>query len=36
MVDLPVAGFVNSFTPLVGTDDVVGVKSGRTGVGRRM
>jgi D-alanyl-D-alanine carboxypeptidase (penicillin-binding protein 5/6) len=30
MVDLPVAGFVNSFTPLVGTDDVVGVKSGRT------
>ena len=29
-VDLPVAGFVNSFTPLVGTDDVVGVKSGRT------
>jgi D-alanyl-D-alanine carboxypeptidase (penicillin-binding protein 5/6) len=30
MVDLPVAGFVNSFTPLVGTNDVVGVKSGRT------
>ena len=29
-VDLPVAGFVNSFTPMVGTDDVVGVKSGRT------
>jgi D-alanyl-D-alanine carboxypeptidase (penicillin-binding protein 5/6) len=29
-VDLPVAGFVNSFTPLVGADDVVGVKSGRT------
>jgi D-alanyl-D-alanine carboxypeptidase (penicillin-binding protein 5/6) len=29
-VDLPVAGFVNSFTPLVGTNDVVGVKSGRT------
>ncbi len=29
-VDLPVAGFVNSFTPLVGTSDVVGVKSGRT------
>ncbi len=28
--DLPVAGFVNSFTPLVGTNDVVGVKSGRT------
>jgi D-alanyl-D-alanine carboxypeptidase (penicillin-binding protein 5/6) len=30
MVDLPVAGFVNSFTPLVGSNDVVGVKSGRT------
>jgi D-alanyl-D-alanine carboxypeptidase (penicillin-binding protein 5/6) len=30
MVDLPVAGFVNSFTPLVGAHDVVGVKSGRT------
>jgi D-alanyl-D-alanine carboxypeptidase (penicillin-binding protein 5/6) len=30
MVDLPVAGFVNSFTPLVGVNDVVGVKSGRT------
>lgn len=30
MVDLPVAGFVNSFTPLVGEHDVVGVKSGRT------
>jgi D-alanyl-D-alanine carboxypeptidase (penicillin-binding protein 5/6) len=30
MVDLPVAGFVNSFTPLVGSKDVVGVKSGRT------
>jgi D-alanyl-D-alanine carboxypeptidase (penicillin-binding protein 5/6) len=30
MVDLPVAGFVNSFTPLVGANDVVGVKSGRT------
>jgi serine-type D-Ala-D-Ala carboxypeptidase (penicillin-binding protein 5/6) len=29
-VDLPVAGFVNSFTPLVGEHDVVGVKSGRT------
>jgi D-alanyl-D-alanine carboxypeptidase (penicillin-binding protein 5/6) len=29
-VDLPVAGFVNSFTPLVGSNDVVGVKSGRT------
>ena len=29
-VDLPVAGFVNSFTPLVGDHDVVGVKSGRT------
>ncbi len=29
-VDLPVAGFVNSFTPLVGAHDVVGVKSGRT------
>ncbi len=30
-VDLPVSGYENSFTPLVGTDDVVGVKSGRTG-----
>jgi len=30
MVDLPVAGFENSFTPLVGFDDVIGVKSGRT------
>ena len=30
MVDLPVAGLVNSFTPLVGVSDVVGVKSGRT------
>jgi D-alanyl-D-alanine carboxypeptidase (penicillin-binding protein 5/6) len=30
VVDLPVAGFVNSFTPLVGINDVVGVKSGRT------
>jgi len=30
VVDLPVAGFVNSFTPLVGSNDVVGVKSGRT------
>lgn len=30
VVDLPVAGFVNSFTPLVGVNDVVGVKSGRT------
>jgi len=30
VVDLPVAGFVNSFTPLVGENDVVGVKSGRT------
>jgi len=29
-VDLPVAGFVNTFTPLVGENDVVGVKSGRT------
>ena len=29
-VDLPVAGVVNSFTPMVGTNDVVGVKSGRT------
>ena len=29
-VDLPVAGVVNSFTPLVGTNNVVGVKSGRT------
>ena len=30
-VDLPVSGYENSFTPFVGTDDVVGVKSGRTG-----
>jgi D-alanyl-D-alanine carboxypeptidase (penicillin-binding protein 5/6) len=30
VVDLPVAGFVNTFTPLVGANDVVGVKSGRT------
>jgi len=30
VVDLPVAGFVNTFTPLVGVNDVVGVKSGRT------
>lgn len=29
-VTLPVAGVVNSFTPLVGVDNVVGVKSGRT------
>jgi D-alanyl-D-alanine carboxypeptidase (penicillin-binding protein 5/6) len=29
-VDLPVAGDENSFTPFVGTDNVVGVKSGRT------
>lgn len=29
-VDLPVAGYVNSFTPMVGLNDVVGVKSGRT------
>ncbi len=29
-VTLPVAGLVNSFTPLVGTENVVGVKSGRT------
>lgn len=29
-VDLPVVGFVNTFTPLVGINDVVGVKSGRT------
>ncbi len=29
-VDLPVAGIVNSFTPYVGTNNVVGVKSGRT------
>ncbi len=29
-VDLPVSGVENSFTPLVGTDNVVGVKSGRT------
>ncbi len=31
-VDLPVAGVVNSFTPYVGTNGVVGVKSGRTSV----
>jgi D-alanyl-D-alanine carboxypeptidase (penicillin-binding protein 5/6) len=30
-VDLPVSGYENSFTPFVGTDHVVGVKSGRTG-----
>jgi D-alanyl-D-alanine carboxypeptidase (penicillin-binding protein 5/6) len=30
-VDLPVSGYENSFTPFVGTDNVVGVKSGRTG-----
>lgn len=29
-VDLPVAGYENSFTPLVGSNNVVGVKSGRT------
>ncbi len=29
-VTLPVAGTVNSFTPFVGTDNVIGVKSGRT------
>ena len=29
-VDLPVSGYENSFTPFVGVDDVVGVKSGRT------
>lgn len=29
-VTLPVAGSVGSFTPLVGTNNVVGVKSGRT------
>lgn len=29
-VDLPVAGKVNSYTPYVGTNDVIGVKSGRT------
>lgn len=29
-VDLPVAGYENSFTPYLGSDDVVGVKSGRT------
>lgn len=29
-VDLPVSGYENSFTPLVGTDHVVGIKSGRT------
>jgi D-alanyl-D-alanine carboxypeptidase (penicillin-binding protein 5/6) len=29
-VDLPYAGFVNSFTPYVGTENVIGVKSGRT------
>ena len=30
-VDLPVSGYENSFTPFVGMDNVVGVKSGRTG-----
>jgi D-alanyl-D-alanine carboxypeptidase (penicillin-binding protein 5/6) len=30
VVDLPVAGYVNSFTPMVGVSNVVGVKSGRT------
>jgi D-alanyl-D-alanine carboxypeptidase (penicillin-binding protein 5/6) len=30
-VDLPVSGYENSFTPFVGMDHVVGVKSGRTG-----
>lgn len=29
-VDLPVSGYENSFTPFVGMDHVVGVKSGRT------
>ncbi len=29
-VRLPVAGVVSSFTPLVGVDNVIGVKSGRT------
>ncbi len=29
-VTLPVVGVVNSFTPYVGTDNVIGVKSGRT------
>ena len=29
-ITLPVAGTVDSFTPYVGTNDVVGVKSGRT------
>jgi D-alanyl-D-alanine carboxypeptidase (penicillin-binding protein 5/6) len=29
-VDLPVSGYENSFTPFVGMDNVVGVKSGRT------
>lgn len=29
-VTLPVAGTLNSFTPLVGLDNVIGVKSGRT------
>lgn len=29
-VTLPVAGTVDSFTPYVGTDNVIGVKSGRT------
>ncbi|HEV3268860.1 MAG TPA: hypothetical protein VGZ68_10705 [Acidimicrobiales bacterium] len=29
-VTLPVAGTVNSFTPYVGVDNVIGVKSGRT------
>jgi len=31
-VSLPVVGEVSSYTPLVGSDDVVGVKSGFTGV----
>ena len=29
-VTLPVAGTVSSFTPFVGVDNVIGVKSGRT------
>lgn len=29
-VTLPVAGTLNSFTPLVGSDNVIGIKSGRT------
>jgi D-alanyl-D-alanine carboxypeptidase (penicillin-binding protein 5/6) len=29
-VDLPVSGYENSFTPFVGMDHVVGIKSGRT------